>query len=135
MKFMNADLSKAVNQIHPAVKKDARYGELGVIKNPDGSVSTEYSMTENVPELGGWVNLPTLVEGQEGYEEFLKGKKLTKKQRQLAIQRAIERVKQGAELPSYKTMEDALAVARSRTEEEKNVPYAGMDFLSRDMEE
>ena len=51
---------------------DARYGELGQIKNPDGSISTEYSITEYVPELGGYVNIPTLVKGQKKFKEMLK---------------------------------------------------------------
>lgn len=104
------------------IAKDARYGELGQITNKDNTVSTEYSITEYVPQLGGWVNVPTLVTGQSDLS-FLEGGELTDQHREVAINRAIERVNSGSELPVFETVDDAVASAKGRTEEEKMLPY------------
>lgn len=34
-----------------------------IYKNQEGESVSEYSTTENVPELGGWINLPTVYDG------------------------------------------------------------------------
>jgi len=59
------------------LQTDARFGELGEISNPQGGISTEYSITEHIPELGGWVNIPSLVQGQVDVEGLLSGNKIT----------------------------------------------------------
>jgi hypothetical protein len=105
------------------ILSDARYGELGEIKNPDGTTSTEYSITEYVPELGGWVNIPSLVKGQVDVRNLLDGNQITRQQMGIAIRRAIARVENGAMLPSYPTVDEALKAADSRTPEEKYKPY------------
>jgi len=43
------------------ISRDARFGELGMIHNPSGEISTEFSITENIPELGGWVGEYTII--------------------------------------------------------------------------
>lgn len=101
---------------------DARYGELGMIQNEDGSVSTEFSITKELPELGGWVNIPTLVEGQEDLL-FLETGELTEENERIAIDRARERVASGAQLPAYDRLEDAIEAAENRSEDEKMEPY------------
>ena len=35
-----------------------------IYKNQHGDFVTERTITENVPELGGWVNLPTVYDGK-----------------------------------------------------------------------
>ena len=104
------------------ITSDAQFGELGRIENADGSTSTEFSITENIPELGGWVNIPTLVKGQTD-TSFLSSGDLTDEQRGIAIKRAKGRVGAGASLPSYKSLDEAMKAAESRTEEEKLRPY------------
>lgn len=111
------------------IKSDARFGELGRIENSDGSISTEFSITENVPELGGFVNIPTLVEGQTDLS-FLETKKLTPDNIKIAINRAIQRKKEGALLPSFGSMEEAVKSAENRSESEKNAPFRGGELLS-----
>lgn len=101
---------------------DARYGELGMIQNEDGSVSTEFSITKEIPELGGWVNIPTLVEGQEDLS-FLETGELTEENERIAIDRARERVASGAQLPYYNTPDEAVEAAENRSEDEKMEPY------------
>lgn len=104
---------------------DARYGELGMVPN-DGRISTEFSFTEYVPELGGWVNIPTLVKGQKDIERMLSTGDITNENAQIAIDRAIERKRSGAMLPAYRSLDEAVEAAKSRTEEEKMRPYGGL---------
>ncbi|MCP4928975.1 MAG: hypothetical protein GY918_07975 [Gammaproteobacteria bacterium] len=118
-----SDESEAGATQSSLIDSDARYGELGEIKNPDGTTSTEFSITEYIPELGGWVNIPTLVKGQVGVRGLLDGEKITREQMGIAIRRAIERTKNGAKLPSFGSIDEALNAASSRTDEEKYKPY------------
>lgn len=106
-----------------AVASDARYGELGIIDRPDGSHSTELSITVEDEELGGWVNIPLLVKGQSNVEALTSGAKATPEQQAIAVRRARERVKGGAALPAYASLEDAEAQAVARDEWTKNKPY------------
>ena len=101
---------------------DARYGELGMIENEDGSFSTEFSITKEIPELGGWVNIPTLVQGQDDLA-FLETGELTEENERIAIDRARERVASGATLPYFNTPDEAVEAAESRSEDEKMEPY------------
>ena len=110
---------------------DARYGELGEIPNPLGGTSTEYSITEYVPELGGWVNIPTLVDGQKDVNSLLSGKPITREQRITAIRRALQRKSQGAKLPSYgegdvgsQAFNMAIYEAGNRKPSDKYAPYS-----------
>jgi len=106
------------------IAKDARYGELGEIPNPNGSTSTEFSITVNDPELGGWVNIPTLVQGQVDVDGLLSNGQPTQQQQEIAINRAKERISQGATLPAYGSVDEAVSAAESRTDEEKFLPYS-----------
>lgn len=112
--------SKVLNP--KAIKTDARFGELGAIRNANGTTSTEMSITENVPELGGWVNIPTLVKGQTDIS-FLEGAPMTKEQRLIAIRRAIQRKNAGATLPTFNSVEEAVSAAEGRSEAEKSIPF------------
>jgi len=94
-------------------------GELGRFDNPDGSFSTERSITVTDPRLndGKPTNIPTLVKGQskENIERILSGD-MDEDIEETAILRAIERVKQGQKLPSYSTIEEAVKAAMQRSE-------------------
>lgn len=105
------------------VLMDARFGELGKIENPDGSISTEFSITEHVPELGGFVNIPTLVRGQKDVRGLLDTGELTDEQFNIAVSRAIERVNSGSFLPVFQSIEDAIGAAKDRPESEKMRPF------------
>lgn len=100
---------------------DARRGELGVLKRPDGGVSTELSVTITDDRLnaGKATNVPLLVKGQKGVEDLLAGKEPTDAQVQFAIKRAQERVKAGGTLPGYASIADAEAAAKARPVTEK----------------
>ena len=130
LKYSDGELSRSLDQVLKGVsnpeyiRADARYGELGKINNKNGSISTEYSITENIPELGGWVNIPTLVEGQDDLA-FLETGKLTSENVKKAISRAIKRKSEGAILPAYKSLEDAVSAAEGRTYNDKLKPWKG----------
>jgi hypothetical protein len=49
----------------------------------------------------------------------------TPEQEEIAIKRAVERVKNGAKLPSYASIEEADKAARERPEQAKMAPYSG----------
>lgn len=97
---------------------DARRGELGTLHNPDGSVSTEISITVTDPSLNGGrpTNIPLLVRGQQGVEDLQAGADPTDEQQGIAIRRAVERVKNGSSLPSFDTIEQAAAAAAERSD-------------------
>lgn len=102
----------------PPVEQDARRGELGTLSNPDGSISTEISITVTDPELNGGraTNIPLLVKGQTGVERLQAGDGPTPEQERIAIQRAAARVKDGAALPSFDSIQEAEAAAAARSE-------------------
>lgn len=104
------------------IEQDARFGELGALRHSSGSTSTELSVTENVPDLGGWVNIPLLVKGQTNIDGILSGD-IKPENYRIAVERARERVAAGATLPSYNSVEEAVAAAEGRTEAEKNRPF------------
>lgn len=102
-----------------AVAKDATRGELGVLPNTGKqAVSTEISVTVSDERLNGGkpTNIPLLVKGQKNVEALLKGEEPTEEQEDLAIQRAAQRVKEGASLPGYGTIEQAVKAAQSRSD-------------------
>lgn len=111
---------------------DATRGELGVLKRPDGGQSTEISITVTDKRLneGKPTNIPLLVRGQKNVDALLRGEKWTREQEEHAITRAAERVKAGASLPSYGSIEEAEVAARARSKSkdtkegfEKTAPY------------
>jgi hypothetical protein len=84
------------------------YGELGTLPRNDAEgISSEISIGVDDPRLNGGrpTNIPTLVRGQKGVREMLHTPvakiDFTPEQREIAIQRAIERQKAGGELKSY----------------------------------
>jgi len=98
---------------------DARTGELGVLDNPDGTVSTEKSITVEVAELNGGkpTNIPLLVDGQVNVEAIQRGDPPTREQVDIAVRRAISRVRDGASLPSFDSVGSAEIAAQQRSDE------------------
>ncbi len=94
-------------------------GELGIIPRPDGGRSTEISITVPAPRLNGGkpTNIPTLVRGPQDVEALVRTMRPSPEQEEIAIQRAVERQSNGAALPSYSTIEEAVAAARSRSDQ------------------
>ena len=105
-----------------AARDDARRGELGTLRDQRGNLNSEISITEMVPELGGAVNIPTLVPGQVDVEGLQSSMRPTDEQAHIAITRALSRVQAGAYLPSYPSIEEAERVAQTRQASEKT-PY------------
>lgn len=97
-------------------KDDALRGELGTLRRPDGGVSTEISITVTDKRLndGKPTNIPLLVRGQKDVDALLRDKAPTREQEDIAIKRAAERVKVGASLPSYGSIDAATKAAESR---------------------
>ena len=95
-------------------------GELGKLKRPRGGHSTEASITIRNPELNNnrWTNIPTLVLGQINVDKILEGDdpKVSLRQKEIAVKRAKERQKAGAEYPSYDTMAKAVHAAIGRSQ-------------------
>ena len=108
--------------------EDAREGELGSLDRPDGSRSSELSISVTDERLnqGKPTNIPTLVKGQQSVDDLLQGKELTEAQIEHAIKRAQERVKQGAYLPSFGTIEEAVSAAQARTAAKTTRDHAEM---------
>lgn len=105
----------------PGEFDDARRGELGVLNRPDGGVSTELSITVTDPRLNGGkaTNIPLLVRGQVDIDALLRGDKPNRTQEERAIERAAARVRRGANLPGYGSIDEAVAAAKSRPVSEK----------------
>lgn len=103
-------------------------GELGTLRRPDGSVSTEISITVTDPRLnqGRPTNIPSLVQGQTGVNDLLAGKRITPEQQNIAIQRAIDRTRDGLSLPSFGTIEEAVAAAKARSQSKAGGAAAGL---------
>lgn len=109
-------IPKAPVQTRPTAS--ALTGELGTLNRPDGDVSTEISITVTDRRLNGGrpTNIPTLVKGQVDVNNLLVGKKVTREQEEIAINRATRRVAEGAELPSYDSISTAVKAAQTRSE-------------------
>jgi hypothetical protein len=109
-----------------ALRDDALRGELGYLSLPGGGHATELSSTVNDPRLFGGrpTNIPLLVKGQVGLPQMLGNldRPPSDQQYEIAILRALQRLQQGARLPSYDTMEEALRAAESRPVSAK-IPY------------
>jgi len=108
----------------PADPISALGGELGILDRPDGLKSSELSVTVTDERLNGGkpTNIPTLVKGQSGVDFLLKGFQPSDEQVELAIKRAAARVKDGASLPSYQSIAEAVAAARKRSEDKNRNP-------------
>lgn len=100
----------------PADVDDPLTGELGILPRPDGSDSTELSITVTDLRLndGRPTNIPLLVKGQVDVEKLLAGARGTPAQEEIAVRRAIERSK-ATPLPSYETIEEAVEAAKARS--------------------
>jgi len=110
-------LTLTANQL--ASPLDAREGQLGAVGNAWGGASTEISTTVYSPELGGWVNIPTLVEGQTKIPGLLGYAPMDDSDwdeaRKNALAAALSRVKAGESLPSYRSALDASLAAGFRS--------------------
>jgi len=100
-------------------QQSALSGELGVIQNPRGGVSTEKSITVTDPRVnqGRATNLPLLVQGQtpEAIQRILADEG-TQEDINIAITRALQRVSEGQELPSFDSINLAVEAAIARSE-------------------
>lgn len=105
------------------ITDDVRRGELGQLRDLAGNTNTELSITVNDPRLhsGNWVNIPTLVKGQTGLGDIMGGLKLSDRQYEIAVTRALQRLLGGGFLPSYPSLEEAEMAARTRSD--KWTPY------------
>jgi len=108
-------------------KDDALRGELGVLYNKKGEATTELSITVTDKRLnqGKPTNIPTLVKGQVDVPALQEGGAPSQAQEDIAIKRAAERVKAGANLPSHDTVDAAVTAARARSTGKKMQPYSG----------
>ena len=101
-------------------------GELGILKRPDGRVSTELSITVNDPRLNNSraTNIPLLVKGQVDVDKLLREQNPSpsKQQVEIAIKRAAERVA-AEDLPSYDSIEAAEIAAKARSEAGGSIEY------------
>jgi hypothetical protein len=104
----------------PKEQPSALTGELGILSRPDGRVSTELSVTVTDPRLNKArpTNIPLLVKGQVNVEKLLRDEhpSPSRQQVEIAIKRAVERVAEGADLPSYDSIEAAVSAAKARSE-------------------
>jgi len=89
-------------------------GELGILENEMGGESTELSTT--LEWNGLFANIPLLVQGQVDVEDLLAGEEATEEQIKIAKDRAQEREKEGEVIPTYDTIEEAVAVAQRRSD-------------------
>jgi hypothetical protein len=112
------DLRKAVADSKQKYRSGLS-GELGKLKRPRGGYSTEVSLTIRDPELNKnrWTNIPSLVLGQINVHKILAGDypKVSPRQKEIAIKRALERQKAGAEYRSYDTVAEAEQAAMGRS--------------------
>lgn len=95
-------------------------GELGRLLMPDGKISTTLGMTVTDPLLneGRPSNVPLLARGQENVEALLTGERPNKQQMLIAILRALQRQMAGEIIPSYPTIEDAVAASKAFSAQE-----------------
>jgi hypothetical protein len=129
---MSDERQKVVNTDgEPDPATDARFGELGMLKRPDGDVSTEISITVTDPRLNGGqpTNIPTLVKGQKNVDALLSGKDPTPQQQELAIRRAVQRQNGGAYLPGFKSIPEAVSAAEARSQTKGQMIAEGQDVL------
>jgi len=95
-------------------------GELGVIKNPDGSRSTERSITVTDPRLnqGRPTNIPSLVKGQnkDNVQNILSNDRMSDSSVEMAVRRALARQTAGEFLPSFNTIGEAERAAALRSD-------------------
>lgn len=92
-----------------------RSGFLGVQAQPGGGYSSELNITVPHPtDVGRWTNIPSLVPGQIGTEAILAGAPMTDEQQQRAIDFAAFLQAHGVQLPSFDSVDDAVAGAIHR---------------------
>jgi hypothetical protein len=122
---------QSVGMVTP--RDDALRGELGVLRDSKGNANTEISITVTDPRLNGGkpTNIPTLVRGQVDVPALQESMQPTRQQEEIAIQRALERQKSGATLPSYSSIQEAERAARSRPVDEKMKPYGSGEVVQK----
>jgi len=112
------ELEQVFASVQPQ-NESALSGELGVIQNPLGGVSTEKSITVTDPRVnqGRATNLPLLVNGQspESIQRILADEG-TQEDIDIAINRALQRVSEGQELPSFESIDLAVEAAKARSD-------------------
>ena len=98
-----------------STEDDPRTGELGIIQNPNGSRSTEVSITIRGPK-GKFYNIPTLVKGQVDPEEIAAttAGKLTRQQEDIARKRFKDRG--GFDTSGFDSEEEAIEAAQARSD-------------------
>jgi hypothetical protein len=96
------------------LEDSALEGEFGILENEMGGQSTELSTT--LEWNGLFANIPLLVQGQVDVEDLLAGEEATEEQVEIAKARAQEREKEGEVIPTYDTIEEAVAVAERRSD-------------------
>ena len=79
-----------------------------IYKNQYGDLVTERTITENIPELGGWVNLPTVYDGR-----FVSPSQAIVK---IIESGGVDPVT-GREINSFPTVDEAVSAAESRSYE------------------
>ncbi len=121
--FTEVDVSAGPN-VFSSAPTSALTGELGRLKRPGGGFSTELSITVTDKRLnqGRPTNIPSLVTGQINISDLLAGTPITQQQNEIAIQRATTRVSQGANLPFFDSIDEAVTAAKSRSES-KNLDF------------
>lgn len=129
--FAHAELAQ--NPSVATEKPSALTGELGILQRKDGTgrVSDELSITVNDPRLNHnrATNIPLLVKGQVDVKKLLQveNPKPSDRQIEIAIARAAQRVAAGAELPSYDSVDAAVAAAKARSASRGREFSKGMD--------
>lgn len=86
---LNEIFSNIGGSIGPKMADDPTSGELGILKNSDGSHSTEVSIT--IEKDGRFFNIPTMVKGQINPEKIANGEPINAEQERIAFERFAER--------------------------------------------
>ena len=93
--------------------ESALQGERGVVPNPQNVPVHEFSTTELIPETGPqpigpvYANMPTMVQGQKNVQDMVQNETLSPEQRDIAVNRAMERYMSGQHLPMYSNPQTA----------------------------
>ena len=76
-----------------------------IIKNPDGSFSTERTATAKLPN-GNWINVPTIFGGKAVSEDEAV---------EIIMMNGMKDPETGRKLPTYESMEEAVRDAQERS--------------------
>ena len=92
------------------------YGELGTLRGKNGSMWTERMVGISDPRLYGGrsTNIPLLQKGQVDVDKMIEGAPVTREQYQRAIDRAVERVREGESFSNYPNIMGSVEGALNR---------------------